>query len=132
MCNHCQSHGLGEDTKNQVRKGFLKMLADSSSQISEMDAGVLIKNLSGNLEIDSFGSLDGILSMTSHTYIATLKVALNKAKSENDIEMAFMLFNQIVTITDGIKEFMNALDKTTDEIKASMMGGIHDGRSTKS
>lgn len=120
MCNHCQSHGSGEEVKNQVRKGFLKMLADSSSQISEMDAGVIIKNLSGNLEIGSFGSIEGILSMTSHTYTATLKVALGKAKSENDIEMAFMLFNQIVGMTNQLKDFMTDLDKTTDEIKASM------------
>lgn len=120
MCNHCQSHGSGEEVKNQVRKGFLKMLADSSSQISEMDAGVIIKNLSGNLEIGSFGSIEGILSMTSHTYTATLKVALDKAKSENDIEMAFMLFNQIVGMTNQLKDFMTDLDKTTDEIKASM------------
>lgn len=123
MCNHCQSHGSGEKAKNQVRQGFLKMLADSSSQISEMDAGVIIKNLSGNLEIGSFGSIEGILSMTSHTYTATLKVALDKAKSEKDIEMAFMLFNQIVGMTNQLKDFMTDLDKTTDEIKASMKEG---------
>ena len=123
MCNQCQSHGSGEKAKNQVRQGFLKMLADSSSQISEMDAGVIIKNLNGNLEIGSFGSIDGILSMTSHTYTATLKVALDKAKSENDIEMAFMLFNQIVGMTNQLKDFMTDLDKTTDEIKESMKEG---------
>ena len=120
MCNHCQSHGLGEEAKNHVRNGFLSMLADSSSQISEMEAGVIIKNLKGNLEIGSFGSLGGILSMISHAYTATLKVALDKAKSENDIEMAFMLFNQIVGMTNQLKDFMTDLDKTTDEIKASM------------
>lgn len=123
MCNQCQSHGSGEKAKNQVRQGFLKMLADSSSQISEMDAGVIIKNLNGNLEIGSFGSIEGILSMTSHTYTATLKVALDKAKSENDIEMAFMLFNQIVGMTNQLKDFMTDLDKTTDEIKESMKEG---------
>lgn len=58
--------------------------------------------------------------MTRHTYTATLKVALDKAKSENDIEMAFMLFNQIVGMTNQLKDFMTELDKTTDEIKASM------------
>lgn len=123
MCNHCQSHGSGEKAKNRVRQGFLKMLADSSSQISEMDVGVIIKNLSDNLEIGSFGSIEGILSMTSHTYTATLKVALDKAKSENDIEMAFMLFNQIVGMTNQLKDFMTDLDKTTDEIKESMKEG---------
>ena len=123
MCNQCQSHGSGEKAKNQVRQGFLKMLADSSSQISEMDAGVINKNLNGNLEIGSFGSIEGILSMTSHTYTATLKVALDKAKSENDIEMAFMLFNQIVGMTNQLKDFMTDLDKTTDEIKESMKEG---------
>lgn len=120
MCNHCQSHGSGEEAKNQVRKGFLKMLADSSSQISEMDAGVIIKNLSGKLEIGSFGSIEDILSMTSNTYTATLKVALDKARSENDIEMVLMLFNQIVGMTNQLKDFMTDLGKTRDEIKASM------------
>ena len=120
MCNHCQSHGLGEEAKNHVRNGFLSILADSSSQISEMEAGVIIKNLKGNLEIGSFGSIEGILSMTSHTYTATLKVALGKAKSEKDIEMAFMLFNQIVNMTDNLRDFMTELDNATDEIKASM------------
>lgn len=123
MCYHCELHGSGEKAKNQVRQGFLKMLADSSCQISEMDAGVIIKNLSGNLEIGSFGSIEGILSMTSHTYTATLKVALDKAKSEKDIEMAFMLFNQIVGMTNQLKDFMTDLDKTTDEIKESMKEG---------
>lgn len=34
--------------------------------------------------------------------------------------MAFMLFNQIVNMTDNLRDFMTDLDKTTDEIKASM------------
>ena len=47
MCNHCHNHGAGEESKNQVRRGFLKMLADSSSQMSKMQAGIIIKNFGG-------------------------------------------------------------------------------------
>lgn len=47
MCNHCHNHGAGEESKNQVRRGFLKMLADSSSQMSKMQAAIIIKNFGG-------------------------------------------------------------------------------------
>lgn len=120
MCNHCQSHGSGEEAKNHVRKGFLKMLADSSSQISEMDSGVIIKNLSGNLEIGSFGSLMNILDMSSQTYTALLKVALDKAKAENDIALTFMLSEQVANMANALKGFVSELDETTEEIKESM------------
>ena len=124
MCNHCQSHGSGEEAKNQVRKGFLKMLADSSSQISEMDSGVIIKNFGGGkTEVGSFGSLMNILDMSSQTYTSLLKVALDKAKAENDIALTFMLFEQVTNMANALKGFVAELDETTEEIKESMMGG---------
>lgn len=132
MCNHCQSHGLGEGSKKQVRQGFLKMLVDSSSQMSEMEAGILIKNFGGGrTEVGSFGSLNDILDMSSQTYPALLKVALDRAKAENDLELTFMLFDQVNDMAHALRGFTEELDKVTDEIKASMMGGIYDGRSTK-
>ena len=100
------------------------MLADSSSQMSEMDAGILIKNFGGKTEVGSFGSLDNILDMSSQTYTAILNVVLDKAKADNDLILAYMLFNKIVGMTDELKEFMTNLDKTTDEIKASMKEGV--------
>ena len=123
MCNHCNSHGLGEESKNQVRQGFLKMLADSSSQLSEMDAGILIKNFGGKTEVGSFGSLENILAMSSHTYTAILKVILDKARSEKDIALTFMLFEQVNDMANALKGFTADLDKATDEIKASMKEG---------
>lgn len=126
MCNHCQSHGLGEESKKQVRLGFLKMLSDSSSQMSEMEAGILIKNFGGRTEVGSFGSLNDILDMSSQTYPALLKVALDRAKAENDLAITFMLFDQVNDMANALRNFTNELDKTTDEIKASMMGEIHD------
>ena len=123
MCNHCKNHGLGEESKNKVRQGFLKMLADSSSQMSEMEAGILIKNFGGKTEVGSFGSLDNILDMSSQTYTAILNVVLDKAKADNDLILAYMLFNKIVGMTDELKDFMTNLDKTTDEIKESMKEG---------
>lgn len=124
MCNHCHNHGVGEESKNQVRQGFLKMLADSSSQMSEMQAGIIIKNFGGGkTEVGSFGSLMNILDMSSQTYTAILNVVLDKAKSDNDLILAYMLFNKIVGMTDELKDFMTNLDKITDEIKSSMKEG---------
>ena len=108
------------------------MLVDSSSQMSEMEAGILIKNFGGGrTEVGSFGSLNDILDMSSQTYPALLKVALDRAKAENDLELTFMLFDQVNDMAHALRGFTEELDKVTDEIKASMMGGIHDGRSTK-
>lgn len=61
--------------------------------------------------------------MSSQTYTAILNVVLDKAKADNDLILAYMLFNKIVGMTDELKEFMTNLDKTTDEIKASMKEG---------
>lgn len=123
MCNHCNNHGLGEESKNKVRQGFLKMLADSSSQMSEMDVGILIKNFGGKTEVGSFGSLMNILDISSQTYTSLLKVALDKAKAENDIALTFMLFEQVTNMANALKGFVAELDETTEEIKESMMGG---------
>ncbi len=124
MCNHCHNHGAGEESKNQVRQGFLKMLDDSSSQMSKMQAGIIIKNFGGGkTEVCSFGSLMNILDMSSQTYTALLKVALDKAKAENDIALTFMLFEQVTNMANALKGFVSELDETTEEIKESMMGG---------
>lgn len=127
MCNHCHSHGSGEDSKKQVRQGFLKMLVDSSSQMSEMEAGIVIKDFGGGKrEVGSFGSLYDILDMSSQAYTALLKVALDRAKAENDLGLTFLLFDQVGDMANALKGFTAELDKTTDEIKASMMGEIRD------
>ena len=121
MCNHCHSHGSSEESKKQVRLGFLKMLADSSSQMSEMEAGILIKNFGGGrTEVGSFGSLQDILDMSSQTYTALLKVALDRAKAENDLALTFMLFDQVNDMANALKGFVAELDETTEEIKESM------------
>lgn len=121
MCNHCHNHGAGEESKNQVRRGFLKMLSDSSSQMSKMQAGIIIKNFGGGkTEVGSFGSLMNILDMSSQTYTALLKVALDKAKAENDIALTFMLFEQVTNMANELKGFVAELDEATEEIKESM------------
>jgi hypothetical protein len=106
-----------------ARKGFLTMIADTSSQVSEMSAGIIAKNIGDKVEIGAFGSIEGVISISGNMFLANLKVALDKAKAEKDLDTVFMLFNQIVNMTDNLKGFMVELDKTTDEIKASMMGG---------
>lgn len=120
MCNHCHNHGAGEESKNQVRRGFLKMLADSSSQMSKMQAGIIKNFGGGKTEVGSFGSLRNILDMSSQTYTELLKVALDKAKAENDIALTFMLFEQVTNMANALKGFVAELDETTEEIKESM------------
>lgn len=123
MCNHCQSHSAKMVGSTDARKGFLTMIADASSQISEMETGIIAKSIKDKVEIGAFGSIEDVISISGNMYLANLKVALDKAKADKDLETAFMLFNQIVNMTDGIKEFMSELDKTTDEIKASLKEG---------
>ena len=43
MCNHCQSHSAKMVGATDARKGFLTMIADASSQISEMETGIIAK-----------------------------------------------------------------------------------------
>lgn len=123
MCNHCQSHSAKMIGATDARKVFLTMIADASSQISEMETGIIAKSNGDKVEIGAFGSIEDVISISGNMFLANLKVGLDKAKAEKDLETAFMLFNQIVNMTDGIKEFMSELDKTTAEIKASMKEG---------
>lgn len=123
MCNHCHSHEAVEKFKTDSRKAFLSSLSETSSQISEIEVGILAKDVKDSVGVITFGSIPDILGMLNMVYMSVLKASLEKAKSENDIQMAFMLFNQIVNITDEIKDFMTELDKITDEIKASINEG---------
>ena len=123
MCNHCQSHSAKMVGATDARKGFLTMIADASSQISEMETGIIAKSNGDKVEIGAFGSIEDVISISGNMFLANLKVGLDKAKAENDLETVFMLFSQIVNMTDNVKEFMVELDKTTDEIKASMKEG---------
>lgn len=123
MCNHCQSHEADEKFKVESRKVFLSSLSETSSQISKMNAGILAKDMEDSVGVVSFGSFQDVLAMSSKVSMSVLKIALEKAKSEKDIQLAFMLFNQVDAIANDLKGFVAELDKTTDEIKASMMGG---------
>ena len=123
MCNHCQSHSDKMVGATDARKGFLTMIADASSQVSEMETGIIAKSNGDKVEIGAFGSIEDVISISGNMFLANLKVGLDKAKAENDLETVFMLFSQIVNMTDNVKEFMVELDKTTDEIKASLKEG---------
>ena len=123
MCNHCQSHSAKMVGATDARKGFLSMIADASSQISEMETGIVATSNGDKVEIGAFGSIEDVISISGNMFLANLKVGLDKAKAEKDLETVFMLFSQIVDMTDNVKEFMVELDKTTDEIKASMKEG---------
>ena len=123
MCNHCQSHSAKMVGATDARKGFLSMIAGASSKISEMETGIIAKSNGDKVEIGAFGSIEDVISISGNMFLANLKVGLDKAKAENDLETVFMLFRQIVNMTDNVKEFMVELDKTTDEIKASLNEG---------
>ena len=61
--------------------------------------------------------------MSSKVSMSVLKIALEKAKSEKDIQLAFMLFNQVNDIANELKGFVAELDEVTDEIKSSAKEG---------
>ena len=123
MCYHCELHGASKKEANDARKDFLTMFADTSSQISEMESGILARNVGDKVEIGAFGSIKDILSMSGNLYLANLKVALDKAKAEKDLEMVAKLYNQLAHTALQISGFIDELSSTTEEIKASMKEG---------
>ena len=123
MCYHCELHGANMKEANDARKDFLTMIADTSSQISEMEAGIIVRNIGDKVEIGAFGSIKDILSMSGNLYLANLKVALDKAKAEKDLEVVAKLYNQLAHTAIQISGFIDELSATADEIKASMKEG---------
>lgn len=123
MCNHCQSHSASRMGANDARKGFLSMIVTTSSQVSEMEAGILVKNFGDNVEVGAFGSINDILSMSGNLYLANLKVGLEEAKAEKNIELVSRLYDQLAVTAIQISGFIDELSKTTDEIKASKKEG---------
>ena len=120
MCNQCQSHEVDDKFKVESRRLFLSSLSETSSQISKMNAGILAKDMEDSFGVVSFGPFQDVLAMSSKVSMSVLKIALEKAKSEKDIQLAFMLSNQVIDMANELKGFVAELDKTTDEIKASM------------
>ena len=123
MCNHCQSHSAKMVGATDTRKGFLTMIADASSQISEMETGIIAKSNGDKVEIGAFGSIKDVLSVSGNMYAANLKVALDKAKADNDIELVAHLYHQLTETAIQISNFIDDLSATADEIKASMKEG---------
>lgn len=123
MCYHCELHGSSKKEVNDARKDFLTMIADTSSQISEMESGILARNVGDKVGIGAFGSIKDILSMSGNLYLANLKVALDKAKDEKDLEMVAKLYNQLAHTAIQISGFIDELSATANEIKASMKEG---------
>lgn len=123
MCNHCQSHSAKMVGATDARKGFLTMIADTSSQISEMQAGIIAKNIGDKVEIGAFGSIEEVISISGNMYLANLKVALDKAKADKDLVLIAKLYDQLTGTAIQISGFVDELSRTTDEIKASMKEG---------
>lgn len=123
MCNKCQSHSAKMMGATDARKGFLTMIADASSQVSEMSAGIIAKNIGDQVEIGAFGSIKEVISISGNMYLANLKVALDKAKAEKDIELVAKLYDQLANTAIQISGFIDELSTTADEIKASLKEG---------
>ena len=56
-------------------------------------------------------------------YLANLKVALDKAKADKDIELVAKLYDQLASTAIQISGFIDELGTTADEIKASLKEG---------
>lgn len=123
MCNHCQSHSAKMVGATDARKGFLTMIADASSQISEMETGIIAKSNGDKVEIGAFGSIKDVLSVSGNMYTANLKVALDKAKADNDIELVAHLYHQLTETAIQISNFIDELSATADGIKESLKEG---------
>lgn len=123
MCNHCQSHSAKMVGTTDARKGFLTMIADASSQISEMETGIIAKSNGDKVEIGAFGSIEEVISISGNMYLANLKVALDKAKADKDIELVAKLYDQLANTAIQISGFIDELGTTSDEIKASLKEG---------
>ena len=94
MCNHCNHNGDDQKAQEYAQKVFLSQLAETSTEISRMTSGILAKDIDGQVEIYSFGSLKDILSISSNAYLGSLEFALEKA-----IEgiMFYLLWDCMVT-----------------------------------
>lgn len=68
MCNHCNHSGDDQKAQEYAQKVFLSQLAETSTEISRMTSGILAKDIDGQVEIYSFGSLKDILSISSNAY----------------------------------------------------------------
>ena len=80
MCNHCHSHEAVEKFKADSRKVFLSSLSETSSQISEIEVGILAKDLKDSVGVVTFGSIPDILGMLNMVYMSVLKASLEKSK----------------------------------------------------
>lgn len=123
MCNHCQSNSAKMVGATDARKGFLTMIADASSQISEMETGIIAKSNGDKVEIGAFGSIEDVLSVSANMYTANLKVALDKAKADNDFELVAHLYHQLTETAIQISNFIDELSTTADEIKEASKEG---------
>ena len=123
MCNHCHSHEAVEKFKIESRNVFLSSLAETSSQVSEMDVGILAKDVQGSTKVVTFGTMPEILDMANKTYMSILKVALEKAKEEHNLGIVSDLYEQAAISALQINSFVTELDKITDAFKEALKGG---------
>lgn len=123
MCDNCHYHGSVMGTQEDARKSFLSAIANASSQVSDMQAGIIAKDFKDRMEVAAFGSVPDILNISSRIYLGYLKIALDKAKTEKDLLMIAGLYDQLSDTAIQISGFVDELSTTADEIKASLKEG---------
>ena len=116
MCNHCNHNGNEQEAHEYARKVFLSQIAETSTEISKMTSGVLVKTVDGQVEVCSFGSLKDILSLSSGTYLNSLEFALEKAVEEGNVVSLMGLYGHMLHVSKHIEEFLNKAGKAQEEI----------------
>ena len=116
MCNHCTHNGNEQKAHEYARKVFLSQIAETSTEISKMNSGVLAKTVDGQVEVCSFGSLKDILSISSGSYLNSLEFALEKAVEEGNVASLMGLYGHMLHVSKHIEEFLNKAGEAQEEI----------------
>lgn len=107
MCNHCNHNGDDQKAQEYAQKVFLSQLAETSTEISRMTSCILAKDIDGQVEIYSFGSLKDILSISSNAYLDSLEFALEKAIEGDNVLSLMGLYGHLLHVSKHIEEFVH-------------------------
>lgn len=116
MCNHCNHNGDDHKAQEYGQKVFLSQLAETSTEISRMTSGILAKDVDGQVEIYSFGSLKDILSISSNAYLGSLEFALEKAVEEGNVLSLMGLYGHLLHVSKHVEEFLSKARDSQAEI----------------
>ena len=116
MCNHGNHNGYDQKAQEYAQKVFLSQLAETSTEISRMTSGILAKDIDGQVEIYSFGSLKDILSISSNAYLGSLEFALEKVIEGDNVLSLMGLYGHLLHVSKHIEEFVHKAGEAQAEI----------------